>query len=114
LEPRNRKAWLAGWALAVLAGCSAPPVAFPADQGHAIHPSALAGFQRGVTTRAEALAALGEPDSTTSDPADGSTTLAWRYQHTDASGTTTVGVLLRFDAEDRLLLKFASQNHRNR
>ena len=113
MERWKRGAWLAWPALAVLGGCTAPPVRYPPDRGHPFDPERVAGFQRGVTTREEALEALGEPTWAATNEADGSTTLTWQYSHTDAAGTVTQGALLKFDADGRLLTKYEA-NGRSR
>jgi len=105
-----------GGMLALGLGC-AVPVAAPqrlVEQGHRLDPELLAAMQRGITTRTEALASLGEPDQTRSDPQEGTTTLIWSYRRVDAHGTLAILTVLKFDAEDRLLVKAVSQDSESR
>lgn len=96
--------------MALGAGCAKPAPPPVVEQGHPIDRAMLEGFQRGVTTREEALARLGEPTTSATDPADGSTTLSWHYVHADAHRSTAVMVVLRFGSDDLLQLKAVSQN----
>jgi outer membrane protein assembly factor BamE (lipoprotein component of BamABCDE complex) len=95
--------------------CSRPaPAQAVVEEGHPIDRAALAGFQRGVTTRDEALDRLGEPTTTATDPADGSTTLSWHYVRKDAHGTTAVLAVLRFGPDGKLEMKAVSLNSQTR
>jgi hypothetical protein len=108
---RNLLITFAGFGLLTAGiGCATPAVVQSKEQGRKIDRAVLDAFQRGVTTRAEAILALGEPTSKKTNPADGSTTLAWNYVHTDAAGTLSILALLQFDAQDKLLLKAVSQD----
>ena len=106
--------WLAA-VLLILAGCKAPAVrSYPADRGRPIDPASVAQFRQGVSTRAEAVQALGEPDGAVTSPAVGVSTLTWQYSHTDAAGSTTTTVIMKFGPDGKLLLKFLNQDSRNR
>jgi len=95
---------------AVLAGCAAPAPMPVVDRGRKIDHAVLDGFQRGVTTRAEALAALGEPSSSSTSPEDGSTTCSWDYLHQDARVSIAIMTILKFGPDDKLQIKMVSQS----
>jgi hypothetical protein len=97
-------------------GCAVPVAApqRPVEQGHRLDPELLAAMQRGITTRTEALACLGAPDQTRSDPQEGTTTLVWTYRRVEAHGTLAILTVLKFDAEDKLLVKAVSQDSQSR
>lgn len=102
--------------LAVLGVHCAPPAAVvrPMEQGRPIDPEVIDGFQRGVTSRTEALRVLGEPASSSTDPQDGTTILTWTYRRVDAAGTTQTLAVLQFDLQDKLLVKAVSQDSQSR
>jgi outer membrane protein assembly factor BamE (lipoprotein component of BamABCDE complex) len=95
--------------LAPWLGCAAPAPPQTIERGHRIDHATLEGFQRGVTTREEAIRILGEP-SRTATGADGSTTCSWDYVHADAQGSTAILTLLKFGPDGRLLLKMTNQS----
>jgi outer membrane protein assembly factor BamE (lipoprotein component of BamABCDE complex) len=95
--------------LAPWIGCAAPAVPQTVGRGRRIDHATLEGFQRGVTTRQEALRILGEP-SKTSTTADGSTTCSWDYVHADAKGSTAIVTVLKFGPDDKLLLRMVNQS----
>ena len=70
----------------------------------------LEGFQRGVTTRKQALEILGPPARTSTDAQDGSTTCSWDYVHVDAQGSTAILTTLKFGPDDRLQIKMVNQS----
>jgi hypothetical protein len=82
----------------------------PVDRGRRIEPSVLEGFQRGVTTRAEAIQLLGEPTTRVSGPEPGGTTLTWDYLHVDAQGSIAITTVLKFGPDDKLWLKLVNQS----
>jgi outer membrane protein assembly factor BamE (lipoprotein component of BamABCDE complex) len=101
--------------LVLAGGCSRPAAPPPVvEQGRPIDRAVLNGFQRGVTTREEALEQLGEPTTSATDPGDGSTTLSWHYVRQDAHGTTAILAVLRFGADDLLQMKAVSMNSTTR
>ena len=102
-------------ALLALAGCQGPATrSYPPDRGRRIDPAEVAQFKQGVSTRAEAIQVLGEPAGAVTSPAEGVSTLTWLYAHTDAAGSTTLTVIMKFGPDDKLLLKFLNQDSRNR
>jgi hypothetical protein len=105
-----------GGMLALGLGC-AVPVAAPqrsVELGRRLDPERLAAMQRGITTRTEAIASLGAPDQSRSDPQEGTTTLVWSYRRVEAHGSLAILTVLKFDAEDRLLVKAVSQDSQSR
>ena len=97
--------------LALSGGCAAPAVqAAVVDSGSRIDPATLEGFQRGITTRAEAVRILGEPAALAGPAADGSTTLTWNYLHADAQGSLAITTVLKFGPDDRLELKLVNES----
>ena len=101
---------LAGLGLLAALACAAPAPVPTVERGRAIDKAVLDGFQRGVTTRAEALRLLGEPSTTTSNPEEGSTTCSWDYFHSDARGSTASMTILKFGRDDTLLIKMVSRS----
>jgi outer membrane protein assembly factor BamE (lipoprotein component of BamABCDE complex) len=93
-------------------GCAAPKPVQTVEQGRRIDRATLDGFQRGVTTRQEVMALLGEPTTTVTSPADGSVTCSWDYVHTDAHSSIAIMTILTFGADGRLLVKMVSQSAR--
>lgn len=101
----------AGFGLAAAwVGCAAPAAQPVIDRGRRIDRAVLDSFQRGVTTRAEALELLGEPSKTSTHPEDGSTTCSWDYLHQDARGSIAIMTILKFGPDDKLQIKMVSQS----
>ncbi|MDR3669665.1 MAG: hypothetical protein P4L36_02410 [Holophaga sp.] len=110
----RRSLLIACLALACLSpfGC-APPAAPPTvERGRRIDRATLEGFRRGVTTREEVLALLGEPSTTVTDPGDGSVTCSWDFVHTDAHEATAIMTTLKFGSDGRLLVRMVNQSTR--
>ena len=96
--------------MAAWMGCAAPVVVATVERGHPIDRAVLEGLKRGVTTRTEALALLGEPSTTSANVAEGSTTLCWDYLHSDARGSVATMTILKFGPDDLLQIKMVSQS----
>jgi outer membrane protein assembly factor BamE (lipoprotein component of BamABCDE complex) len=97
--------------LAAWVGCAAPAAPPQTlERGRKIDRATLEGFQRGVTTRKQALEILGPPARTSTDAQDGSTTCSWDYVHVDAQGSTAILTTLKFGPDDRLQIKMVNQS----
>ena len=68
----------------LLAGC--------ASAGTKVDPDAVAAFQKGRTTVAEAESALGDPNGTTTKP-DGSVVLTYAYAHSSVRAATFIPIV---------------------
>lgn len=95
---------------ALLAGCMAPRAVPVVERGVRIDRATLDLCVRGVSTRAEVLALLGPPSTTSSNPVDASITCSWNYFHSDAKGSTAIMTTLKFGEDDVLLIKLVNQN----
>ena len=101
---------LAGLALLAALACAGPAAVPTVERGRLVEKAVLDNFQRGVTTRGEALALLGEPSTTSSNPEDGSITCSWDYFHSDGRGSTATMTILKFGPDDTLQIKMVSRS----
>jgi outer membrane protein assembly factor BamE (lipoprotein component of BamABCDE complex) len=110
MTARNLPTICAGLGVLAGLGCAVPAPAPVIESGRRIDHAVLEGLQRGVTTRAEAIALFGEPSTTSTSAEDGSITCSWDYVHKDAKGSTAIMTILKFGRDDTLLIKLVSQS----
>jgi hypothetical protein len=86
-------AGLLGAAL-LLGGC--------ASIGHPYNVDAVSSLVPGQTTEAQAVAAVGEPTSRSTEE-DGTVLVTWLWSHDSAFGATADKLVVRFDATGHML-----------